>query len=72
MIVSYAFFLLFLAGLVLYFPRHLSFLRARTVYYLLGQDAADMNMSDSIQLLFTGWPWNATLPSLASITAREL
>ncbi|KAK7689578.1 hypothetical protein QCA50_007370 [Cerrena zonata] len=70
--ISNAVFLLFLAGLILYFPRHLAFLQARTVYYLLGPDAAGMSTSDSLKLLFTGWSWNNTLPSLASITTREL
>lgn len=71
-IFSNAFMLLLLVGLVVYFPHHLAFLQRRTMYYLLGQDGADMSVTDSIQQLFTGWSWNSTLPSLISVPTREL
>lgn len=65
-------FLLLAVALYMYFPHHLAVVRDRTMYYLLGQDAADLGMLDAIQQLFKGWSWNNALPPLVTGTARDL
>ncbi|KAI0073843.1 hypothetical protein K474DRAFT_1602622 [Panus rudis PR-1116 ss-1] len=66
--------LLLVTGIYFYLPPHLTFLRSRALYYLLGQDTYDFSM-DSLQQFLTEWGWNSTATNMLTGTwgtARDL
>ncbi|KAI0794891.1 hypothetical protein C8Q75DRAFT_730737 [Abortiporus biennis] len=52
----------FMSTAYYYLPSHFAIIKTRTLYYLLGQEAADAGMSDSIQKFVAGCceTWNNT------------
>ena len=66
----YSFVILFTAALWVYSPPHVTIIRGRALYYLLGQDVAEVGISESLQRLLLGWNGNGT--TVASAVLKEL
>jgi len=47
-------------GILLYFPSHLVTMSKRAMYYLLGNEGADMGLSESISRLVSTLGWSGT------------
>lgn len=56
--------ILFLTGCVFYFPSHVTAMSKRVMYYLLGNESAEIGLSESVSRLVLGW--NDTIAATAT------